>query len=526
MCTRNEPAVPSSTVQALAMVRAGLGYLAACDAAALETAVQAEALVGLEQAEAQHTAARARILAAFTAQDGYQADGQYGAKSWLRAFTRITQGAAAGATGWARRLQAHPVIAGALAAGRLSSSWAKQACDWTDQIPEDHRADADQILLAAALGGADIHDLKALAREMIERARTTPDSDGDGGFGDRALWLETTIGGAGRLQGDLTPECAASLQVILDALSQKGGPEDARTAAQRRHDALKAACERLIAAPDMLPGRDGQPAHVQVHIDLATLRGLPGAPGLETGWSNSPGPGRSLARAAADLPGAVHLSGPAAEAATCDAVITPVVSGHIDWATLDQLTDLFLRANGHIQLTTDSDGQPPTEQNHQPAVDRDGEPARAISPATRQRLRDTLLQMSIDLLSGPGGLAACLRTTSLGAPYTSLSQPLDVGRSTRTVPPHLRKAVIQRDKHCQFPGCYQPPQACDAHHLIHWSQGGPTALGNLRLLCRFHHLIVVHRWGWTLTCHPDGTTTATSPDGRVLHSHGPPGLTA
>ena len=130
--------------------------------------------------------------------------------------------------------------------------------------------------------------------------------------------------------------------------------------------------------------------------------------------------------------------------------------------------------------------------------------------------------MSISLLSGPGGLAACLRATTLGAPYTSLSQPLDIGRSTRTVPPHLRKAVVQRDKHCQFPGCYQPPSRCDAHHLIHWSQGGPTSLGNLRLLCKFHHLIVIHRWGWKLTCHPDGTTTATAPDGRTLHSHGPP----
>ncbi len=59
MCTLSEPAAPSSPAQALAMVSAGLGYLAACDAAGLGTAVQAEALVGLEQAEARHTAARA-----------------------------------------------------------------------------------------------------------------------------------------------------------------------------------------------------------------------------------------------------------------------------------------------------------------------------------------------------------------------------------------------------------------------------------------------------------------------------------
>jgi hypothetical protein len=41
-------------------------------------------------------------------------------------------------------------------------------------------------------------------------------------------------------------------------------------------------------------------------------------------------------------------------------------------------------------------------------------------------------------------------------------------------------------------------------------------------LCAFHHLTVIHRWGWTLRLHPHGTTTATSPAGRTLHSHGPP----
>ncbi len=135
MCTLNEPAAPSSPAQALAMVHAGLGYLAACDAAGLETTAQAEALVGLEQAEARHTAARAKILAAFTAQDGFQDDGHYGAKSWLRAFTKITHRAAAGATGWARRLAAHPVIAAALAAAQISASRARQICEWTDELP-------------------------------------------------------------------------------------------------------------------------------------------------------------------------------------------------------------------------------------------------------------------------------------------------------------------------------------------------------------------------------------------------------
>jgi hypothetical protein len=53
--------------------------------------------------------------------------------------------------------------------------------------------------------------------------------------------------------------------------------------------------------------------------------------------------------------------------------------------------------------------------------------------------------------------------------------------------------------------------------------GAETSVTNCCLLCAFHHLVAVHRWGWQLVLNPDGTTTATSPDGnRVLHSHAPP----
>jgi hypothetical protein len=91
----------------------------------------------------------------------------------------------------------------------------------------------------------------------------------------------------------------------------------------------------------------------------------------------------------------------------------------------------------------------------------------------------------------------------------------------------MRRAVIARDRRCAFPGCRQRPARCQVHHLTPRSRGGPTALHNLALVCAFHHLIVIHRWGWTLRLNADGTTTATSPDGhRTLHSHGPPATVA
>ena len=142
-------------------------------------------------------------------------------------------------------------------------------------------------------------------------------------------------------------------------------------------------------------------------------------------------------------------------------------------------------------------------------------------------MRRVVLRHAADLLSGPAGLAAFLRTGLLDGAAGSISLPLDVGRATKTIPDHLRRAVIARDRCCRFPGCRQRPAACQAHHIRPRSQGGSTSLNNLILLCAFHHLIAIHRWGWHLTLHPDGTVTAVSPDKqRTLNSHGPPARAA
>ena len=80
----------------------------------------------------------------------------------------------------------------------------------------------------------------------------------------------------------------------------------------------------------------------------------------------------------------------------------------------------------------------------------------------------------------------------------SAGQPLDIGRATRIVPQGLRRALILRDEGCAFPGYDRPPSWCDAHHIDHWADGGPTSLCNTALLCVHHH-DRVHRDGWTIT---------------------------
>jgi hypothetical protein len=66
-------------------------------------------------------------------------------------------------------------------------------------------------------------------------------------------------------------------------------------------------------------------------------------------------------------------------------------------------------------------------------------------------------------------------------------QPLDVGRRVRTVTPAIRRALDLRDGGCTWDGCDAPAGWCDAHHLVHWADGGPTSVDNMALLCRRHH---------------------------------------
>jgi hypothetical protein len=61
------------------------------------------------------------------------------------------------------------------------------------------------------------------------------------------------------------------------------------------------------------------------------------------------------------------------------------------------------------------------------------------------------------------------------------------------------------------------------HHLHHKHDGGETSVSNTGLFCGFHHKICIHRWGWQVILHPDGTFEAVSPDGKqTLRKHQPP----
>ncbi|MEO3932246.1 DUF222 domain-containing protein [Micrococcaceae bacterium Sec7.4] len=79
----------------------------------------------------------------------------------------------------------------------------------------------------------------------------------------------------------------------------------------------------------------------------------------------------------------------------------------------------------------------------------------------------------------------------------SAGQVLDIGRTTRVFPPHIRKALTARDGGCAFPGCTIPAPWCEAHHITYWSRGGTTGTENGVLLCSHHHH-VIHKEHWSI----------------------------
>ncbi len=490
---------PASAREALDMVRAGLRYLAATDATRLSTATQAECLRELERTDAVATAARASLLAGFTAGQGYADDADYSAVSWLMHRTGITRGAAVGHTAWAKRAATHPRVVAALASEQVSESVGRLICLWTNRLPEKFREESDELLIAAAAAGLGPEELASLVAEMYERSRSDlPDEDPDRDFADRGVKLATTFGGAGVMHGDLTPECAEIVGRVLDALGAPAGAQDTRTRDQRYHDALAEAMRRLVAA-NLLPERAGRPVKAWVHISLADLLLLDGDSALQEQWTALVRERWAASRAFASETGSdggAWLDGDAAEGIACDAAMTPIVTGDVNVAALEDL----------VRLCVELDGR------------RDG-----ARDAAWAALEQAVIGKAVDLLAGPGGLASFLRRRQLGVRLGGPSLPLDIGYA-ETVPAGIRNAVILRDRKCRWAGgCDQPASACEVHHTKHKANGGNTSTADCVLLCSFHHQIAIHRWGWTLVLNPDGTTTAWNKDKtKVLHSHGPP----
>ena len=115
-----------------------------------------------------------------------------------------------------------------------------------------------------------------------------------------------------------------------------------RSQAQRYHDALHEAMQRLVTA-GLLPERAGQPVKAWVHISLADLMVLDGSSALLEEWTSrvrAQWAGHRAEASAGGSDGGAWLDGDAAEAIACDAAMAPIVTGEVNPAALDDLVRL------------------------------------------------------------------------------------------------------------------------------------------------------------------------------------------
>jgi len=392
-------------------------------------------------------AVQLQVVVEIDATNAAAVDGWASTKDFLTAVTGGVKGAGRRLLALARAVSGDRAATGAaLAGGGVSRVQAEVVVAAVDRLPVDTllREAAERLLLEHARDH-DATDLSHVARRVVERL----DPDGSQRRDERALAAEERAAHLGRFLS-LREDGIGGVR-----LTGRGTVEDA---AHLRAVLLPLAAPRPTAAPGACGG---------------TPLGATGTPGV--------GPARGREGAASTGP----RTGSCGVADCAHDGRDPRDHGTRMW-------DALIEA-GRLLATTEV---LPTSHAARPRVsvliDLDA-------------LRSGLGTGTIE--TGGTLSAAAVRTLACDAdvlPFVlgSRSQVLDVGRTSRLVTLGLWLALTVRDRHCAFPGCSRLPVACDAHHIVHWADGGGTSLDNLVLLCRSHHTMI-HTTPWEVRLNPE-----------------------
>lgn len=434
------------------------------------------------------------LLADFDRRGGWK-DEFASCAEWLAWRTGIKIGPARERVRAARALENLPRTAEALRRGQLS--YAKVRAITRVATPQDE----ERLLeFAWAASAARLEQRVRMWKQLSREGELTAEQVR---HRNRALSVFVDGDGMYVVRGRLEPEAGAvlmrAIEAAADALyrrderagaearqdehadSQKYGEATAREGAkawtaaakptQRRADAIGLVAERALAAgfggdsedETDESGTRAERYQVVIHTEAATL--------AEEGE-----PGRS------DLDG-VRVAAETSRRMACDAATVEMVHGKAEmtYGAPEMTHGRPERSHGKPEVTQGKDA---VQERARPASDM----------ATR----------------GPAATGPVL----------------SVGRRTRTVPPHIRRALEERDRGCRFPGCAS--RFTEAHHVRHWADGGETSLSNLLLLCRRHHRAVhegrvrvcTDRVGLALFLTRNGRALADAPEtaGRVTRS--------
>jgi hypothetical protein len=488
------------------------------------------------------------------------ADAQRSTKTWLQAFGRLSGHAAHAQVRAVRTLRTLPELAAAFAQGAVGMDHVNQIRTLHDKESDDVMQTVESILVGLART-SDPDDLRKACDHVREVAHAHDDADCPDTTFDRRQITLSRIGHLWQLTGSLDPQAGAALRAALEAYTPPPAEDDPRSAAQRRHDALADLVNEALheGRPPTTGGHrpqigvlvpfdlfvnlhphqnhhddqnhhHGQNHHGHEHHDgqenssqdhdgqeqSSTEHGSPQHGRPEQGGQEHGSPEHDGAAPARDPspsdpppqppPGQAQPS-PQDQPPDAPSGDAPTIFRRPDPPANNGNGNGQRLAPGALGAFPDLSGLHDLNRTgrfpnpRQPHQDAGPEPAYLESwgPINRKLTERLLCDCAIFRL--------VLDPTT--------GQPLNLGRTHRTAPPWIRKALWARDRGCRWPGCKTDAHWTDAHHLRHWTaHHGPTNPDNLISLCRYHH-VLVHEAQWTLEFDPTtGTVTITRPNGR------------
>ena len=202
---------------------------------AVDAGVKLRALVELSR---QLQARVVGAVASFDEQGFAVVDGAASTASWLKAVVRMDASHAARVVRSGRALSVLPALGAELAAGVIGPEHVEAIAMSTTRMPLEELAKSDEILTDFAVQGLP-SGVRRLAKRLQElHDDSTVARDAKELYAGRYLMLSQTFQDAWYIEGKLDPEMGAMLQAALLPLCRPQGPEDTRTAGQRRADAL------------------------------------------------------------------------------------------------------------------------------------------------------------------------------------------------------------------------------------------------------------------------------------------------
>ncbi len=295
------PVGPDGQPAGLEGLAAAVGEFAADDLDQLGDALLAAQVVAVQRLGDQLEAVKLRRLAAVDARGAAGAERGASAPStqgWLRATTRMSPAAAGQRVRTARALHQGPLVAtaAALAAGEVSYAHAAVLADATHDLPPAKVAEAEGVLVDAArrLDPARLHRLAGHLRDVLDPQGS--EERGRARLERRGLWLAATFDGMVAVNGLLDPDAGEAARAALAPLARPTGPDDERSAAQRRADALGELARQALQAGH-LPDCGGLRPQLAVTVEFASLLAEQGG---VVGWAA--GAGSWAARPPAGLP--------------------------------------------------------------------------------------------------------------------------------------------------------------------------------------------------------------------------------